>query len=68
MKKYLKILLLSVGLTLATAPVQQVHANPIAAIIKKAVIWVIKAVDLIIQRLQNKTIWLSHHIRENSFD
>jgi len=64
MKKYLKILMLSIGLTLAAAPVQQVHANPIAAIIKKAVIWVIKAVDLIIQRLQNKTIWLQNAQKE----
>lgn len=64
MKKYLKILMLSLGLTLATAPVQQVKANPIAAIIKKAVIWVIKAVDLIIQRLQNKTIWLQNAQKE----
>lgn len=56
--------MLSLGLTLATAPVQQVKANPIAAIIKKAVIWVIKAVDLIIQRLQNKTIWLQNAQKE----
>ena len=64
MKKYLKILMLSIGLTFATAPVQQAQANPIAAIIKKAVIWVIKAVDLIIQRLQNKTIWLQNAQKE----
>lgn len=64
MKKILKILMLSAGLTLATAPVQQVQANPILIIIKKAVIWVIKAVDLIIQRLQNKTIWLQNAQKE----
>lgn len=56
--------MLSVALTLATAPVQQVQANPIAIIIKKAVIWVIKAVDLIIQRLQNRTIWLQNAQKE----
>lgn len=56
--------MLSIGLTFATAPVQQAQANPIAAIIKKAVIWVIKAVDLIIQRLQNKTIWLQNAQKE----
>ena len=33
---------------------------PIAEIIKKAVIKVIKAVDLMIQRIQNKTIWLQN--------
>lgn len=64
MKKYLKILMLSIALTLAAAPVQQVQANPIAAIIKKAIIWVIKAVDLIIQRIQNKTIGLQNAQKE----
>lgn len=56
--------MLSLALTLAAAPVQQVQANPIAAIIKKAIIWVIKAVDLIIQRIQNKTIGLQNAQKE----
>ena len=64
MKRILRTLVLALGLTLASAPVQQVQANPIAIIIKKAVIWVIKAVDLIIQRLQNKTIWLQNAQKE----
>lgn len=64
MKKYLKILMLSLALTLAAAPVHQVQANPIAAIIKKAIIWVIKAVDLIIQRIQNRTIGLQNAQKE----
>ena len=64
MKKYLKIFLLSIVLTLGTAPVQQAQANPIAAIIKKAIIWVIKAVDLIIQRIQNRTIGLQNAQKE----
>lgn len=64
MKKYLKIFLLSIALTLGTAPVQQAQANPIAAIIKKAIIWVIKAVDLIIQRIQNRTIGLQNAQKE----
>lgn len=64
MKKYLKIFLLSIALTLGIAPVQQVQANPIAAIIKKAIIWVIKAVDLIIQRIQNRTIGLQNAQKE----
>ncbi len=43
------------------APVQNLHAQvPIADIIKAAVKKVIKAVDLQIQRLQNKTIWLQN--------
>jgi hypothetical protein len=42
-------------------PVQQVHAQiAVAEIIKAAVKKVIKAVDLKIQRLQNKTIWLQN--------
>lgn len=42
-------------------PVQQTKAaDPILQIIKEAVIKVIKAIDLQIQRLQNKTIWLQN--------
>ncbi len=44
-----------------TVPVQETKAAiPILKIIKEAVIKVIKAVDLMIQRLQNKTIWLQN--------
>lgn len=46
---------------LLLTPVQETEAAlPIAAIIKKAVSKVIKAVDLMIQRLQNKTIALQN--------
>jgi len=42
-------------------PVQEAKAQiPIAEIIKAAVTKVIKAVDLEVQRLQNKTIWLQN--------
>jgi len=42
-------------------PVQQTKAaDPILQIIKEAVIKVIKEIDLQIQRLQNKTIWLQN--------
>lgn len=42
-------------------PVQQAKAaDPILQIIKEAVIKVIKEIDLQIQRLQNKTIWLQN--------
>jgi hypothetical protein len=42
-------------------PIQETKAQiPIADIIKAAVIKVIKAVDLQVQRLQNKTIWLQN--------
>lgn len=42
-------------------PVQQAKAaDPITLIIKQAITKVIKAVDLKIQRLQNKTIWLQN--------
>jgi len=48
-------------LTLAVAPTNQAHAvTPILEIIKKGVIKVIKAIDLMIQRMQNKTIWLQN--------
>lgn len=44
-----------------TAPVQETNAAiPVLEIIKQAVIKVIKAIDLMIQRLQNKTIWLQN--------
>lgn len=43
------------------APVQKIEAQiPIAEIIKAGIKKVIKAVDLKIQRLQNKTIWLQN--------
>lgn len=42
----------------ATVPV------PVAEIIKQAVVRVIRAVDLKIQRLQNETIWLQHAQKE----
>jgi hypothetical protein len=42
-------------------PIQSVNAQvPIVEIIKAAIIKVIKAADLQIQRLQNKTIWLQN--------
>jgi len=44
-----------------TPPQQEVKAAiPIAKIIREAIKKVIKAVDLMIQRLQNKTIWLQN--------
>lgn len=58
-------LVLAVVLVLGTAPAQEVKAViPIAKIIKEAVKKVIKAFDLMIQRLQNKTIWLQNAQRE----
>ena len=59
----MKKLLASVALVVCCVvmPVQKTQAQiPIAEIIKQAVIKVIKAVDLKIQRLQNKTIWLQN--------
>jgi len=59
----MKKLLASVGLVCCCvlAPIQKAKAqDPIAEIIKQAVIKVIKAVDLKIQRLQNKTVWLQN--------
>ena len=59
MKKIL--IILGVVLSISVAPVQHINAQiPILEIIKAAVKKVIKAVDLKIQRLQNKTIWLQN--------
>lgn len=59
MKKLLTIT--GISLLISLAPVQHTEAQiPIYDIIKAAVIKVIKAVDLKIQRLQNKTIWLQN--------
>lgn len=60
MKKYIKILGLALVLWLTT-PAQQAHAQiPGLDFITGAVKRVIKAMDLRIQRLQNKTIWLQN--------
>ena len=59
MKKLLNIA--GITLLISLAPVQHTEAQiPIYDIIKAAVKKVIKAVDLKIQRLQNKTIWLQN--------
>jgi hypothetical protein len=57
-----KILIMAgIALSLSIIPGQQANAQiPIYDIIKAAVKKVIKAVDLKIQRLQNKTIWLQN--------
>jgi hypothetical protein len=52
---------LGLAVILVMGPSAEVDAAiPIAKIIKEAVKKVIKAVDLMIQRLQNKTIWLQN--------
>lgn len=62
MKKHFNILMLVLVLAFITVPAGQVLATPIAIVevIKAAVKKVIKAIDLKIQRLQNKTIWLQN--------
>ena len=60
-KKILVIFSLTVLCVTATPPQQQVQAAiPILQIIKEGIRRVIRAVDLMIQRLQNKTIWLQN--------
>lgn len=59
----MKRFFLSIGILsiISIAPSKRVHAqDPITLIIKEGVVKVIKAVDLKIQRLQNKTIWLQN--------
>src|SRR5687768_10270883 len=52
---------LGLAVILVAQPCDEARAViPIAKIIKEAVKKVIKAVDLMIQRLQNKTIWLQN--------
>lgn len=62
MKKYARMLLLALCISFTVLPVQQANAMqiPIEEIIKAGIKKVIKAVDLKIQRLQNKTIWLQN--------
>jgi hypothetical protein len=59
LRKTLFIAILGTFILTAT-PTQEAKAINIVAIIKQAVIKVIKAVDLMIQRLQTKTIWLQN--------
>jgi len=61
MKKYLKILLAALALSIASVPVHEARAQAgIMAVIQQGIKRVIRAVDLKIQRLQNKTIWLQN--------
>lgn len=59
-KTIIIMLLTAVCLTMTPRGQEVKGAIPIAKIIKEAVKKVIKAVDLMIQRLQNKTIWLQN--------
>jgi hypothetical protein len=60
-KKLSFILLLTFSFTLITPPRQEAKAAiAIAVVIKEAIKKVVKAVDLMIQRIQNKTIWLQN--------
>lgn len=59
MKKQTIIAAMLIWVTMA--PIKQSFAqDPITAIIKAGVVKVIKAIDLKIQRLQNRTIWLQN--------
>ena len=59
MKKILVVM--SIGLCFTVLPTQQAKAViPIVQIIKAAIKKVIRAIDLQVQRLQNKTIWLQN--------
>lgn len=54
------MMLLIASIVLVATPVREANAIPILEIIRQGVIKVIKAVDLMIQRLQTKTIWLQN--------
>jgi len=65
MKKQARTMLaLLLIVVMVCAPAKQSHAIGIYEIIKAAVTKVIKAVDLKIQRMQNKTIWLQNAQKE----
>ena len=58
--KRLILIIIMIGV-ISSAPTQQIHAQFIIAdIIKAGIKKVIRAVDLNIQRIQNKTIWLQN--------
>jgi thiamine pyrophosphate-dependent acetolactate synthase large subunit-like protein len=59
--KAIKRLLLAIGLSviLTISPTKQSHAI-VWVVVQQAIIKVLKAMDLMIQRLQNKTIWLQN--------
>jgi hypothetical protein len=58
--KFILAILISVFCVVTPSPQGYAGAIPIAQIIKEAVKKVIKAIDLMIQRLQTKTIWLQN--------
>lgn len=60
MKRRMSILVIVLSVILTMMPTQATHANPIVEIIRQAIIKVIKAVDLMVQRLQNVTIKLQN--------
>ncbi|MBK1439801.1 conjugal transfer protein TraI [Parapedobacter sp. ISTM3] len=60
MKQYIRTLLMAMLVTLMVAIPDKPANAGIYEIIKAAVVKVIKAVDLQIQRLQNRTIWLQN--------
>lgn len=61
MKRYISIFMIAVMMVIVSAPVRDAQAAvPILEIIKKLAIRVIKAIDLAIQRNQNKVIWLQN--------
>ena len=60
LRKTLFFITLFGALALVATPVREAKAIAILEIIRQAVIKVIKAVDLMIQRIQTKTIWLQN--------
>lgn len=60
MKKYAKIMLLSLFISIAAAPEQSARAQGVVSVISAGIGKAIRAMDLKIQRLQNKTIWLQN--------
>lgn len=61
MRKYIRVFMIALMIFTVSAPTRQAEAAiPWIEIIKKLAIRVIKAIDLAIQRNQNKVIWLQN--------
>lgn len=63
-KKIITVSIFTALLLLGTAPLQQANAIGIWQIIKEAIVKVIRAIDLAVQRVQNQTIRLQHIQKE----
>lgn len=60
MKNHIRIIVVAILFGCLLMPVQPAHAQGVASVISAGISKAIRAMDLKIQRLQNKTIWLQN--------